>query len=282
MSEFRKLPKLPDWLTDYDVEAGHGIPRLDDYHAAGAVLPNHNYEAQLIAIDHMLEVHRDRKDALRRDLENLDAMARKASGARNDRLVEEFGDRFHQGVYEDAARSMSAVGMLAPMLESVFYQSFQKMRGLALEDLGLEPESHTRWIRPAEDQWDCRFVWNNGRRQKDIVRGIMQLSDATGLKVHLPDDLEHVLQALFEYRNKMFHNGFEWPLDERRRFARRIEDAGWPHTWFERATTGDEPWMFYMSAEFIEHTVETIHSVILGLGAYCNDRFLGDSSRSAD
>ena len=60
----------------------------------------------------------------------------------------------------------------------------------------------------------------------------VQLTEALGLTSHLPNDLKPIFQALFEYGNRMFHCGFEWPVHERRSFENRIAEAGWPSEWF--------------------------------------------------
>ena len=38
--------------------------------------------------------------------------------------------------------------------------------------------------------------------------------------------------------------------------------------WFGRATTGGEPWVFYLSPAFVDHCLGTIDAVIVGLGAF--------------
>ena len=166
---------------------------------------------------------------------------------------------------------MSAVGMLAPFLESLFYQAFQGF-GLQFSNLPIGPTSHDRWGRPAQDQWDCHFVWKNGKRSQDLVGGIMQLSDAIELTIFLPADTKQILEVLFAYRNKMFHCGFEWPLEERKRFEQRIARSNWPPSWISKATSGGEPWVFYLTDEFIKLCLTFIKAVVEGIGKYCNQK----------
>jgi hypothetical protein len=282
MSDFVRLPdpEVPPWLGKYD--AGPTMPDLDNRSAACLVLSDLDYDSQLAAIHFELRRHRQADEAFEKEIAEIDQIAKKTSGIRNQRAVDEWVDRVHRSVYEDAARSMAAIGMLAPMMESVFHQAFQGMRRESHERLRIAPAAHARWERPAEDQWDCHYVWSNGRRSTNLVAGIMQLADATGLKAHLPSDIQHTLQALFEYRNKMFHHGFEWPVEERQRFATRISEAGWPSDWFSHASSGDKPWVFYMSEVFIQHTVRRIDLVIEGIGAYCKRQFFpSDPSNEA-
>lgn len=96
----------------------------------------------------------------------------------------------------------------------------------------------------------------------------MQLSEATGLSQFLPNDLENVMKVLFSYRNKMFHRGFEWPVDERLHFWDRIKKEKWPSTWLEAATTNGQPWVVYLSKAFIWHCIETIEKVIVSFGEF--------------
>ena len=85
------------------------------------------------------------------------------------------------------------------------------------------------------------------------------------MKKYLPDDLEPTLSALFAYRNKMFHGGFEWSSKELKKFERQLDETSWHPEWFLRATTDDEPWMFYMSPDFVDHCLEMAELVIRGL-----------------
>jgi len=163
---------------------------------------------------------------------------------------------------------MAAVGMPAPLIESIFYQSFDGLRHKFLEPNKIPLSPHRRWQWSAAAQWDCHFVWGEKGSRKDLVEGILQLAEAVGLSPHLPADLKPTLQALFEYRNKMFHNGFEWPPVQRERFQRRLQAANWPSDWFSKATTGNSPWIFYVTDAFIQHCFTTIDSVLNGVGVF--------------
>lgn len=72
----------------------------------------------------------------------------------------------------------------------------------------------------------------------------------------------------------MFHLGFEWPMSERAAFAKRLAGENWPPEWFSKATQGDEPWIFYMSRQFIDHVVTTLGEVLDGLAAFVRDELL--------
>ena len=116
------------------------------------------------------------------------------------------------------------------------------------------------------------------RPRKDLAKGIFQLSDTLGLTARYPADFGLVLSALIAYRNKMFHLGFEWAIDERDRFAKRMEDEGWPKDWFEVTTSGGKPWMFVLSDKFIKHCVKTIEQVLQAIGGFVRDELLAQEA----
>jgi hypothetical protein len=88
------------------------------------------------------------------------------------------------------------------------------------------------------------------------------------LTQHLPADLLPVLKALFRYRNKMFHFGFEWPPKECANFAKDIADEDWG-PWFASATRDGVPFIFYMTHQLIDRSVGLVSELLEGFGAYC-------------
>jgi hypothetical protein len=269
------VQQMPEWLKDL---GPFGLPEISDRDAASMLLPDLEYDAQLIAIHGALTLHQEASAKLANEITQLEEYARGTSGFRNERAVDEWIDRLHGSVYQDAAQSMAAVGMIAPLIESIFYQAFRNIRKQIFS--GEVPQgSHARWRLSAEDRWNCHYVWNRGRRSINLVEGIVQLADDTGLVSHLPRDLKPLLQALFEYRNKMFHCGFEWPIEERTRFDNRIAQSGWPAEWFTWATSGGSPWIFYLTATFAGRSLEAIDEIIGGVGAFAREQLSGSASQ---
>jgi hypothetical protein len=260
-------PKMPEWLKSL---GPWNLPDGDDRDDTALLLPDLDYEAQLIAIRNLLSRNRRADKDLENEIKSIEDYGRRTSGFRNESAVDEWLARVRDSVYQDAAHSMAAVGMLAPLVESIFTQAFRDIREqfFAMQS---SPSTHHRWQESTEDQWGCHFVWNRGKRREDLVAGIAQLAEATGLSSHLPNDLRPTLQALFGYRNKMFHNGFEWPVQERAKFKKRITDEGWPSDWFAKSETDEVPWIFYFTDAFIDHCLQTIDDVLDGLGAYVNE-----------
>ncbi len=240
----------------------------DDW--ASIVLPHLNYEYHLSAINNLLSIHKIEDKKATQDINEISKFIKTAKGARKDYIQYLIGEqmlKFHCSAYQSAAYSMAAVGMLAPFLESIFHQSFFGIKDNFFSKNN-HPNTHSRWEKDILETWDCHFVWDKNHRGKDLVRGIIQLSDATGLRAFLPQDITILLTVLFSYRNKMFHCGFEWPIEERNRFWNRIKEENWPVSWLEAATSGGEPWLIYLSDDFISHCVESIEEIINGISRY--------------
>ena len=229
------------------------------------LIHEYDLEAQLLAIRGLLHRNGQSDEALASQIKALDAETRKSTDGYRDHLQDYWIERLHSSVFQDAAHSMSAVGMLAPFVESLFVAVFKGLRANQQQD---DVALNARAAALHDDYWDPHYVLGRGGRRNDIVDGIKQLSDSTGLTAFLPESLMRTLSALFTYRNKMFHQGFEWPLDERNKFEKTIRQKQWPSDWFTQSTSGGEPWIFYMSADFIQHCLDTIDQVLEGVGTY--------------
>ena len=193
----------------------------------------HDYLSHLIAIRQLLW-RQDRADSqLKGQIEDSEQIARRTSGEVNEVAVDRHIEFIQLSIYQSASHSMAAVGMLAPLTESIF-------RGV-FEGVGRKKPS------------------------RHLARKIMEMveDESLGLGEYMPDDLRHTLEALFLYRNKMFHHGFAWPQSQRQAFADRLRD--WQDGWFDSATSDGEPWIFYMSPGFISHCIDTIEDVLRGL-----------------
>lgn len=231
-------------------------------------------DSQLSAIRGLLQRNRNADQSAREEIKRIEDRVKHLKDVEEQEwAVADWVDQLHHSTYQDAAHSMSAVGMLAPLVETVFHQCFRSI-GKRFYPPTQTLKTHDRWNAAHEIQWDCHFFVANGRAQKDIVNGIFQLSDAVGLTPRLPADLRAVLSALFAYRNSMFHHGFEWPVEARERFAGRIQTQGWPTDWFSVATSDGRPWIFSLSDKFIRHCNRTIEDVLQAIGGFVRDELL--------
>jgi hypothetical protein len=266
---------LPEWLQKEILnDARMGVPEISDRDLACEVLPDLDYEAQLIAIADLLRQHGEADTHTTVQIREVEDFARKSTGLRNERAVDDWVAMLHGSTYQGAAHSMAALGMLAPLIESLFYQAFQ---GIRTQYYGLDiiPAGHARsGMAKADDFWDCHFLFNpkvKSKKQKELVPGIMELAEAIALTPHLPGDLLPILKAVFRYRNKMFHFGFEWPSRECANFAKDMAAEGWG-AWFSSATRDRVPFIFYMTDELINLSFDLVHRLLEGFGAYCRTK----------
>ncbi|MDE0176182.1 MAG: hypothetical protein OYH76_11635 [Defluviicoccus sp.] len=234
-------------------------------HRALFLIEEYDLEAQLLAIRGLVNRNSESDKALAEGIKALGAEIRKHTDEYADYLQDSWIDHLHGSVFQDAAHSMSAAGMLAPFIESLFVTIFARLRA---ERQPVDGASDDRAATLHDDFWNPHYVFEGGHRRRDIVKGIIQLSESIGLTVYLPESLPNTLSALFEYRNKMFHNGFEWPMVEREKFGNSIRQNQWPSEWFSQSTSGGKPWIFYMSPEFIQHCLAAIDEVLNGVGEY--------------
>jgi hypothetical protein len=232
-------------------------------------------EVQLAAIKALLHRNQQAEAATRIEFEELNNK-RAELGPDSDHLDALHDDRFWQAVFQDSAHSMSAVGMLAPIVESLFVAVFDGLR--KREDAA---RSDTRRERADDQFWNPQIFFGKEEPRKDIVVGIDQLAMSCGLNEYLPEGYQKTLAALFAYRNNMLHNGFEWPAETIRKFSQRIASAKWPEEWFASTDKGGEPWLYYMSPEFCTHCTETIDGIIEGVGRYLKEADLALRRRRA-
>lgn len=233
---------------------------------------NLDFEAQLLAIKDLLRRNRQADEDLEQRIKDLYEQAQQTTEVwRNSPYQDDrFVDETYQSFFQDAAHSMAAVGMLVPFLEAFFVASFQCVR----DEVGRTKQA------TSEDQrtqaWESKFLdlhsqfkKRRGKRQREgFVAAIDQLARSIGLAPFFPNDYRKTLEALFQYRNKMFHLGFEWPEGECKKFQNRVEKGDWPSNWFLKHVRTEEPWIFCMSKEFIEHCLWTTDQVLDGFRTY--------------
>lgn len=99
---------------------------MDSRDFACVILPDLDYDAQLIAIRHLFRVHENVDQDIDREIKEIEEFAKTTKGRRNEHAVDEWVDRLHSSVYQSAAHSMSAVGMLAPLMESIFLSTIPR------------------------------------------------------------------------------------------------------------------------------------------------------------
>jgi hypothetical protein len=250
----------------YDVEEAppetfHGFSDRD---WAFMLLRDLDYDAQQLAIRSFLRYRNSADEKFERELKEIIEFQKKARGSASFQAGNEYVDHMHGKVFQDAAHSLAAVGMLAPFIESLFEQGFYGIRDL-FGRTNLKLSSLSRRKMKIDRRWNCHYVTNT---RQDLVKGIFDLAAATGLDRHLPSELRLTLDALYGYRNKNFHLGFEWPVRERTKFADRIRREDWPSDWFEQSSSGGEPWIFYLSDSFVTYCLKMVEAVLESYGRF--------------
>ena len=261
---------MTDFLWGDMAGAGFERFKLSNRDQALFLIEERDLEAQLIAIKSVLRQNREAEQQVAEEIKALDTHIRSYAGDDYEyqmHMEGDWADTLHGTVFQDAAYSMSALGMIAPFFESLLVSVFEGLR--QRDETGETPVGNTiRGPRSAKKFWDPRLTFVDGEWKNGIVLGTRQLSDAIGLSSFLPEGFTSMHAALTAYRNSMFHNGFEWPVDKRKKFNELIVADAWPEGWFTKSTSNDEPWIFYMSADFIEHCLHTIDQVLEGVGRY--------------
>ena len=197
--------------------------------AAVLLMPRLDYESRLIAVVGLLDSHRQAEKKIEARIKKMESLARRTPG---EHAVYMWIEKVHQSIYQDAAHSMAAVGMIAPLIESVFDHTFQEIGRLAI---GLPPlTTHYRLQTVKRETWDCRLVLNkDGKWSPSLVQGVVQLLDAIDLKAHLPEALAEKLAptlsfpppALRTRRADFRHRALQWNHAARTR-AFRLRPAG--------------------------------------------------------
>jgi hypothetical protein len=228
-----------------------------------------NLEAQMAAVRSLIRRNREADADLEAEISELEAHVKTLADDEVGIAEAFWVDQMEHSVFQDAANSMAAVGMLAPMFEALFTNLFAAL-GQAADPKPLFPSSDktltARKQRADADHWDPHVVFDSKGRREDLVAGIRQLAADTGLETHLPSDYGKVITGLFLYRNMMFHNGFEWPVERRDAFAKQIKSQGLPDAWFRSSFRNHEPWIYYMSTVYVDRCLALVGEVLTAVG----------------
>ena len=220
-------------------QAGVSFQAVTDRDIGLAILAPH-YASQWVAIRSILLRNQEAEDEASAQIRELEADIRTHDYPQH-WVDHNWVTQMHDKTFLDAAHSMAAVGLIAPLMESLF----------------------GRVVAYFKDEQ----TWDGSRRRVGIAKAFLQIAEDIDLRRHLPDDLDRTAPALFAYRNKMFHCGLEWPEKDRTNFAKRIHSDGWTG-YFSQAESGNEPWFFYMTTGFVKRCLDTIYETIDGVGAH--------------
>ncbi|WP_156461954.1 hypothetical protein [Rhizobium sp. Leaf311] len=250
-------------------EPGYFDNFLDDRDHLHTLLRNVDWEAQLLAVRQMISRNRKAGEAFSASIKDDAAELDAYNGPHRHHWENRHVDMKFESSYSDAAESMAAIGMIAPMVESTIGQALTAL-GDMYDSKSIHPGSHKRWKRAEghKHRWNCQFYFDSKMEaHNDIFRGLPQLSSACGLDKFLSQDFKTWFEAMFRYRNYMFHGGFEWSLERRDNFEKEIEKNGWGK-FFTSSTTNSRPWIYYIRDEAIVAMPRMVEHMLDSLGLF--------------
>lgn len=242
---------------------------LDDRDYLYTLVHNIDWQSQLLAVRLMLSRNRAAGEAFSKAIDEDAAQVRAYKGPHHDHWSDQHVDMLHESVYRDAAESMAAIGMIAPLVESTLGQSLAALGDMYVRK-NISPGDHKRWKRAGDHaaRWSCQFYFDSkGEAKSNIIAGMPQLAEASGLDKFLSQDFMTWFEAMFTYRNFMFHGGFEWTIDRRELFEKAIEENGWDRL-FSCSTTNGRPWIYYIENEAIDALPVIVEDMLDSLGRF--------------
>jgi hypothetical protein len=169
---------VPPPIVVYDVEEATEdiVDDMNDWHVGSMVLLDADMDSYFVAIQDLVgRLRRDDK-ALAEKIKKIEARSNHPSW--DERGVEYLIEHYHSSGYQEAARSMAVVAVLAPYFESLFKQAFPGIRKWFAREDRLPTTGHSRWQMTPARQWDCQYVSTSSR--PNIAAGIVELAEATG------------------------------------------------------------------------------------------------------
>lgn len=275
MDSCRKLPSHLEGQTP------EGVLKMSDWDSAALVLGDIDYDSHLEAFHEIIQMMRNSRLESEGKIAKIEGgLERGDFGAKWELAESDLIHRYHKSVYRDATHSMTLISLVVPTVERIFRTAFENIR----ERYWPDDAGDVRKMDCGKDPWDMRFYdKGKGGYGRNTCKGIWQLSHGTGLVEYLPEHAFKYLNALYEYRNNMFHNGLEWPEQDARRFCKKLQDVAvchidqwgqWPAAWFQVSKQGGAPWTVSVSEEFARECLAMVQGCVEGIGKYCNDRAL--------
>lgn len=236
------------------------------------VLKDLDVEYQLAAIERITKLHLKYKLDLDEEIKRREFIALNNEGKNNDWEVDWHIEAIHESIYADGALCLSFVGLIVPLIETIFVMFFKHIGKNWKDDMIM---SFPRWQNlNKNDFWDCRKFLNNEMKQEsDIKEGILQLCECTRFNDYLAPKFSKILTILFKFRNNLFHNGMEWPINKRKEFQRLLNDMDC-NQYFSFSTSAGEPWIFSMTDECINYCQSLVKDTYYSMNKYCMDNDL--------
>jgi len=203
--------------------------------------------SDLREISALLDVVFTWRNGLRAEIADAEQSWRLASSMYAEMAAEASAlDLYHQSVFRDAAAVQAAVGTLAPFIEGFLAHAFDYL--LYLSDRLESGDGSRDWGDRA------RLVgipdWPQADQQAPFIACVKKMTQALALEEWLDKNLLDRLELLFTFRNRSLHNAYRWPKATIARFKKCVDQRGW-QPWVQWAMCGEQPWMAYLTDEFI-------------------------------
>lgn len=230
-------------------------PSRDDGRSAGVV----SVENQRRAIHSVLDAAKASERALQQEITDLLALENPTP-----RDEEDYPFYCMLSIYQSAAVSMATAGMRASLLEAIlttFLRNLGKDHGNALRKVNPD---YSRWSDFEKDR--DAFDINKKKNRKSTYALAFDLLENIGLAIPKKD--RNLFGLLYKYRNKMLHNGMEWPAEEIDKFREELKK--YPGNYFSTARQGEEIWIFYVADPFLAALDEATTRLCRAMGAFVN------------
>lgn len=188
-----------------------------------------DFRSALVALDALVEGALgivDRQVQVIKESEDVIERARAHGSEAVDHAIGSLEDECQHHAFLDAAVTHACIGGLAPFFEGLFRTLLKGTRDQR------KGEGFIEWVYSV-------------------------LEDAKEAAPFAPH--RNALDALFCFRNKALHNGYEFPVEDRARFMKAVESKKWTN-WFPCTTSGRpeamEVWIIYPSREFLRLCVQ--------------------------
>ena len=229
-----------------------------------------DWESQLIAIRVLIQRNILASEKVSNEIDDYKNWLTSHNGSNYWHYENECTDLMHMSVFHEAAASMSAIGMIAPTIERISRCFFTNL-GSLYTSRGLPPPTNKRWTMPVKDstsRWNCSLRLTKNGEETDFIGGFRQLAKASGLHKHISEKMMHWLDAMFYYRNRMFHDGIEWSKDNKDDFQKEIIARSW-EDYFSFSTSNNDPWIFYINKEYIAKSPDLMSEFLDSLASFC-------------
>jgi hypothetical protein len=247
------------------------LKTMDDFDASMFLLERNEIYSQLNTINRVFALVKEDENNIKSSIKK----AEEAIKSNNITFVDDMQrwfyendliDQYYLSTYYSISHSSIYTVVLAPTFESIFDDFFRSV-SIKYGDSILEKNSERNNLN-RKQKWDCHIYVENGKGKKDLLNGIRQLIKDT--KFYLVFPLENIdkLELLFFYRNKAFHNGFNWPQNEIRLFTKKIDEGKWERNWYSVTTSNNEPTSYYLTELYAQKCRELMMELINSIGKY--------------